>query len=493
MKNPLTNGIGLFLWVMGAAIVLAFSACEKDKSEPLPTNLRDLPGVGYLGQGYNAFGDFAATDELKAALIDFEQYRKEQVGDKEYRVPEEVNVQLVESNAFLSFLGQTPAEFQGSQMAAVGLSGGYPYFSGAVLSNFQVVHYRTLDYAFVQVGNTVNRWTVSLPHDAALLRTMLTDAARADLANLPPDELFAKYGTHLLTAATIGARADYYVAADKGKTAQIVLAQAAEASFKAALGLIDLDAEPQYQEMVNTLRENAFIGVRVQGGNPACGHNILAPGNYQAWLNSVDDGLVISNLANPSLLPLWELCENSTRRAAVEQAFQAYASAHELPPVVTDAKTSITEILIKSGTEENPYFYQEPGFKVIPENLNEGTGGDYIFLMYKEGLDIEASISELTTVSGANPQAPAGWFRIGTDLNEGTGSGGDPKIYLCYKKAAFSDNPVRQLMVLKGEEPLLPEGFVFVNNFYYHNHQDFNHGAGGTPVYLIYSREVSKP
>ena len=492
MKNPLTNGIGLFLWVMGAAIVLAFSACEKDKSEPLPTNLRDLPGVGYLGQGYDAFGDFAATDELKAALIDFEQYRKEQVGDKEYRVPEEVDVQLVESNAFMSFLGQTPAEFQGSQMAAVGLSGGYPYFSGAVLDNFQVAHYRTLDYAFVQVGNTVNRWTVSLPYDAALLRAMLTDAARADLANLPPDELFAKYGTHLLTAATIGARADYYVAAEKSKTAQLNLAQAAEASFRASLGELDLNAEPQYQEMVNTLREHSFIGVKTQGGSPGPGKDIFTAGNYQAWLHSVDDNLTLSNLSNPSLMPIWELCESSDRKAEVEEAFKLYAAGFELPGIVTDAKTSITEILIKSGSQENPYFYQEPGFKVIPQNLNEGANGDFVYLMYKEGLDIEASINELATVSGNNPKAPSGWFRIETNLNEGTGIG-DPEIYLCYKKVAFSENPIRQLKILKGEDTPLPSGFEYVKNFYYSNVQNLNHGADGEVIYLAFSRHESEP
>lgn len=491
MTNPLTNVIGSFLWVMGLAVLVAFSSCEKDKNEPEPVNLAGLPGIDYLGRGYDAFGEFASADELKEPMITFDQYRKEVVGEKEYKVPEEANVQYLNGSTFLSFTGQTIEEFQNSRQAAIGFDGNYPYFSGDVTANFQAIHYRTTDYAFVQVSNTVNRWAVSLPYDAALLRTMLTEKAKNALANLSPGELFSKYGTHLLTAANIGARADYYVATRKETAVQLNLAQAAEISLKANLGLIDLNAEPQYQEMVTRLREHSFIGVKARGGSPEFGQNLFSAGNYESWLNSVDDDLALSWLSNPSLMPIWELCETSARRTEVLEAFQAYAANHELPGIVTDAKASIVEILVKSGTEENPYYYQEAGFKVIPENLNENAGGDYVYLMYKEGLDLEPSINELATVSGMNPTAPTGWFRIKTNLNEGTGVG-DPEIYLCYKKV-ISDNPIRQLQIIKGKDTPAPTGFEFVMNFSYGNVQDFNHGAGGENIYLAYSRNASQP
>ncbi|MCB0568095.1 MAG: hypothetical protein KDD01_27310 [Phaeodactylibacter sp.] len=490
MNHPLINTIRPLLWIMGLALA-AFSSCQKDNNEPEPINLADLPGVDFLGRGYDAFGDFASTDELKSVLINFEQYRKEKVGEKEYKIPEDADVQFMDDNTFQSIAGQTIEEFQNNRSASVGLSGGYPYFSGAVTGNFQPIHYRTMNYAFVNVSNTVNRWKVSLPHDPNLLRPMLTEEAKIALATLSPAQLFSQYGTHLLTSATIGARADYYVAAEKSATTQLNLAQAAEASLKASLGVLDLNAEPQYQEMVNRLREHSFIGVKVQGGSQAYGQNIFSAGNYQAWVNSVDGHLAISQLSNPSLLPIWELCESSARSKEVEEAFHLYASNHELPDIVTDSKACITEILIKSGKEENPFYYQEPGFKVIPENLNESTTGDYVYLMYKEGLDIETSISELATVSGVGSKAPTGWFRIAANLNEGTGSG-DPEIYLCYKKA-FSENPIRQLKVVKGENTPAPEGFEFVKNFYYGNVQNLNHGAGGEFIYLAFSRHESEP
>jgi len=494
MKNLFTKAAGLLPWAMGLAFVLNFTSCQKDDNvpEPEPANLPGLPGAGYLGRGYNAFGEFAAADGLKDVMIDFKNYRKEKVGAKEYKVPEDVDVSYLDNNEFKTLSGQTIGEYLSSRAASAGLGAGYPFFSGSVTTNFQEIHYRTPDYAFANVSNEVNLWKVSLPYDAALLKAMLTEEAKANLAGMAPQELFSKYGTHLLVSATIGGRADYFVAVEKNETtAQLGLAAAAEAAFKESLGALDLNAAPQYAEMVNILRAHSFIGLKVQGGDPSYGRNIFSEGNYPAWASSVESAPALSGLSNLSLMPVWELCESDARRMEVEEAFNQYALNFSLPEIMADARKSITDILIKSGPQSDPYFYQEAGYKVIPDNLNENAGGYYVYLMYKEGLDTEASIAELATVSGFNPNAPAAWFRIGTNLNEGTGSG-DPEIYLCYQRAV-TDNPIRQIRVLKGEGALPPTGFELVKNFYYDNVQDLNQGAGGANVYLAFSRKESEP
>lgn len=492
MKNPLTSTIGPFLWVMGLALTIAFSACQKDETEPEPVNLADLPGVNYLGRGYNAFGEFADAGELKSPLLLFGRYKKEQAGGKEYKVPEEADVQQLDQNIFKSISGPTIGEYQNQRALSIGLGSDYPFFSGSVAANFQEIHYRTLNYAFVNVSNEVELWKISLPYDAALLRGMLTEEAKTALASMPATELFSKYGTHVLVSATIGGRADYFVATEKNEaTNQLGLAAAAEASFKESLGELDLNAEPQYAEMVNTLREHSFIGLKVQGGSPDCGHNIFSPGNYEAWSSSVKAVPSLSGLSNLSLMPVWELCESSERSTELANAFEQYAIGFNLPAVITNARTCITDILVKTGDNSDPYYYQEAGYKVVPVNLNENTAGDFVYLMYKEGLDVETSISELATVSGVNPTAPVGWFRINANLNEGTGAG-DPEIYFVIKKI-FSDNPIRQLRVIIGESTPLPTGFEYVRNHYYGNPQNLNQGAGGEAVFLAYSRNLSQP
>lgn len=493
MKNLFTKAAGQLPLAVGLAFALTFSSCQKDDTapEPEPFYLDGLPGAAYLGRGYNAFGEFAAAGALKGRLIGFENYRKEKAGGQEYKVPADVEVLHQNENKFGLLSGPTIEEYQARRAAAIGLSADYPFFSGSVTANFQEIHYRTPDYFFVNVSNEVNLWKVSLPYDPGLLRAKLTEEARADLAGMASQELFGKYGTHLLVSAAIGGRADYFVAVEKNEaTNQLDMEVAAKASFKESLGALDPSVESEYAEMIDILRKNSFIGLKIEGGDPAYGSNILSKENYSAWAGSVEDAPALSALSNLSLMPLWELCESEARRTEVEEAFKQYALHFNLPEMAAGAGKSITDILIKAGSHSDPYYYQESGYKVIPENLNAQTGGKYVYLMYREGLDTEASITELATVSGFNPTAPGAWFRIRTNLNEGTGAG-DPEVYLCYQRAV-TESPIRQVQVVKGESTL-PTGFELVKNFYYGNVQDLNQGAGGTPVHIAFSREKSGP
>jgi hypothetical protein len=64
--------------------VLLFNSCSEDKptqSEPEPVeNL--LPGVSYMGHGYNVFGDYAKTEYVKSALFKFDNYQNISVNGK---------------------------------------------------------------------------------------------------------------------------------------------------------------------------------------------------------------------------------------------------------------------------------------------------------------------------------------------------------------------------------------------------------------------------
>ena len=95
MRNVTFNKAFTFLWVAGLAFVMAFSSCKKDETEPDPVNLTELPGVAFLGHGYNTFGDWANPDEVKNAMISFENYRKVVVNGADYKLPEEVEYTML--------------------------------------------------------------------------------------------------------------------------------------------------------------------------------------------------------------------------------------------------------------------------------------------------------------------------------------------------------------------------------------------------------------
>lgn len=65
--------------------------------------------------------------------------------------------------------------------------------------------------------------------------------------------------------------------------------------------------------------------------------------------------------------------------------------------------------------------------------MNDGAGGEYIYLYYKKGTKGEYDtdgITDMLLVTGKNAFAPAGYDRLSVDLNRGAGG---KYIYLCYR------------------------------------------------------------
>lgn len=100
--------------------------------------------------------------------------------------------------------------------------------------------------------------------------------------------------------------------------------------------------------------------------------------------------------------------------------------------VVTDIKVSTSKTI--------------EGYTVEDKDLNEGAGGKYIYVHYKkekwtkENKDTLSALTDIITITGKSTQAPSGYTKLYQDLNEGSGG---KYIYLCIKRnrpANTSDN-----------------------------------------------------
>ena len=484
MRNVTFNKAFTFLWVAGLAFVMAFSSCKKDETEPDPVNLTELPGVAFLGHGYNTFGDWANPDEVKNAMISFENYRKVVVNGADYKLPEEVEYTMLEENEFVPYFGPNADTYRKQFVLAAGLNNEHSYFNGVVGRHFVQSEYRLANIAFVGVENQIRLWKVSLPYDAAALSVMLSEQARSDLAAMAPAELFNQYGAFLLTEVVVGARAGYYAAVDiSAIDPTIDLPAAAELSFKDGVGEIDLSTDPAKEQMVNAFRQSAVFHLGFVGGDPAYGEKLFTTGYFKKWAMSVDDKPTLSGFTTLSLMPVWELCETAARRTELMEAFAAYAQPHQLPSLVSADRLCIAAL--SARTNANPDSPPMEGYRAMPFDLNEGAGGRHVYLYYQTGLDTEEAITELTTVTGQDISPPYGWTKVGINLNDGAGG---QFIYLSFQKGV-SNNPIRELRVLTGNDPVVPEGFFLVGNYYRNNApQDMNEAAGGQSLWLAYSR-----
>lgn len=122
------------------------------------------------------------------------------------------------------------------------------------------------------------------------------------------------------------------------------------------------------------------------------------------------------------------------------------------------------------------------GYEKLDVNLNEGTGGDYIYLCIKRGSDKEKAIDDIKLISQWTKsfQTPTGYEKINVDLNQGAGG---RYIYLCKHRGA--NEPYLDIKVLRSSSRSVdvPEGYTLIP-------QDLNEGSGGKYLYLCYTRKT---
>jgi hypothetical protein len=140
-------------------------------------------------------------------------------------------------------------------------------------------------------------------------------------------------------------------------------------------------------------------------------------------------------------------------------------------PVTAFAQDCITELrVIRGGSSGIP---APAGFTRIGVDLNQGAGGDYIYLCTRRG--VGAPITGLAvTVDGGAPPVGAVYTRINVDLNDGAGG---KFIWLWYTKDPGCST-IRDVHV-QANTGAPPAGFTRIN-------VDLNMGAGGAFIYVSY-------
>jgi len=478
MKSVILICIPFFL-----IILLGCNEDSPTESNPDPTqNL--LPGVDYMGHGYNVFGDYAKTEYVKSALFKFDDYRTISVNGKSFNMPTDIEYIYINSSDFKSVHGVTSHEYRESMSVNASLGGSYAFFSVSVTNNYNEEYYRSSYRAFCTIQDVIKQWKLTLPYtDFDKLKSFLTDEAKSDIANLSPETLFNKYGTHFIAELIIGARADYNTCVTKSTETSSIKNNfqiCAEASFKKASGSGSYSMVTE--EQLQTFESNSYRDLKVSGGRSEYGSYIFQTGKYDMWIESINniENLTISDFTDNSLIPIWELSADATRRTELSSAFDTYAQQFDLPALLNEA---IDDFYFE--VSDYAVVTPEPGWSIINVDLNRDAGGKFIYLCFKNGLDDQEVISDVTFI--INSQAtPVGYIKIPQDLNEGSGGA---FIYLCYKKEITSD-PIRRVNVLIGENTQPEPGFYFAENYYSGVKQDLNQGASGNYIWMVYSYDL---
>ncbi len=115
------------------------------------------------------------------------------------------------------------------------------------------------------------------------------------------------------------------------------------------------------------------------------------------------------------------------------------------------------------------------GYKMIKENLNEGTEGRYVNLCYSTRPDIGTPITNIQVVYGTTSQdCNQGFTVIGKDLNKGAGGA---NIYISYARGTTV--PITAVDVIFGYDISPSKEFVKI-------YQNCNEGNRGNSVFICY-------
>ncbi len=498
LKSKKARTTFLFLCLLILLITFFTISCKESITQPeqetqfqslreIPDNA--IPGVTYLGCGYNAFGEYAATISVKHPIIDFKHYSTVEARGTTYDLPTECQYLYLNDYTYSSNYGRYASEYLERMSQSISMSTSYGgFFTASVTTNFSREKYTSYDYAFCTIQRCVRFWRLTLPFtDVEKLREMMLTEARDDIDNLEPKLLFGKYGTHLTTEIIVGARADYNCEVEKNIETENIktkISACAEASFKAFTGSGEYSGE--WEEDLKTFRSNSSIYLRVAGGRAEYGLLISEEGEYRDWLETIEENPVMCSFTENSLLPIWELCVDEGRRQEVLDAFYTYAGKYRLPDLLKSIITDMKIMVLGAG---RPDLYVDYGYQYLPEDLNADAGGDYIYIQYKQGLEGEDAIDSIGFImQGQDYAIPEGWVKLPEDLN--AGAGGD-FIYLCYKKTKQPEIPIRRLAVIWGGTPV-PEGFQTSINLATGGPQDLNQGTGDRGIWLTYSYEQPK-
>ncbi len=446
-----------------------------------------------IGRGYDIFGAYADRTEVKEPVLDAGALL--QAG-----LIEEI---ALESSDYHGVGGTSIASYATALMQSCGVSGSYNGFSGAIKQAFSENRYTSTEYSFATVNINVHKkaHVVRDRNNIAGLKQYLS-AAFAQRLNDPahsPQELFATYGTHCMTGTIQGARLAYNVSASTSHiSGDKSIAVYAEASYKSVLLEASVTSSGLTQEEYDTYKSSEEKRLQAYGGSSELAVNIATKGDYEAWINTISNNPVFCDYYPGSLMPIWELCDDDGRKAELTEAFAHWAIEREII-LVTVPKKAIVRITVKNSYLGS--YIDEEGLRhyAINQDLSEGAGGKTIIIYAAVGLDndpLHPPITDLILWDAEDPKTPdleTAYQKVSGDLNEG--AGGD-LIYLYASTSPGKGDPIRAMCTNNVSDKDLQYSFGASSAQVYWpvlntigTWQDTSENAGGDWIGIMYSRD----
>ncbi|MGW5437818.1 MAC/perforin domain-containing protein [Nocardia asteroides] len=453
-----------------------------------------IPGVEFIGCGYNVFGEYANPSAVVGDIFDFTKTKSfteyaYKPGATPWSVPNPVVVKPVGETSYKTRSGETILDYSREWKTDTGLDGDFLFFKGEVEATVSRRERFKAENTFtsVQFNQPLYsmRLDVTLPEARDLLLPDFAKRLDSVESEGETDALFDTFGTHVVTGIVMGGAIDQISVTDKQKIdASVTVGKAAKAALDFIIK-IGADTSHSATNDVKEFLKNSTYVHRGVGGDPNLrGILVGNRGKFEEWVASIPRNPApidfLPGTAWRSLVPVWKLAKTGARQAKLKKAYERYALRKSAQTDFVGPVVGRLTVI----TGRSPGIEPAAPFEKINVDLNRRAGGDFIYLCTQRMTRAELRrlgerpITSLAVVIGRNTPAPAGYTRIEVDLNKGA----DGKfVYLCYKLGE-PEKAIRDIMVIHGTNAAIaaPIGYTKVP-------QDLNMGSGGDFIFVCYA------
>jgi hypothetical protein len=290
------------------------------------------PGITVVGRGYNIFGEYANNKSVKEQLFRLENYQNLPMDDaQEYKVPDVIKLKYINEKDIKITEGSSLRQYASSISAELGLAYDGFVFSGSVDSRFGKDKSSQTNNYFYTITDWTRVWEVYInPMKEDNLRQFLTPDAKTAIDTWTPEKLFEVFGTHYVSSGYFGGAMEYNLSEKyTSQSDAISVAVTVKAKYANVSGNTGMSYNKS--EVNESFKSN--IKIYARGGDVQYANNSAMGDNsqYNLWVNSIPTKAVLIDFKKGSLVPIWNLAANATRKAELENAFKKMLAMYPLP------------------------------------------------------------------------------------------------------------------------------------------------------------------
>lgn len=295
----------------------------------------EVAGLEYLGKGFDVItGEFADPYSVKHSvlnmnkIIESKRVFKTDGRGSEHRFNE----------------GKSLYSYSNEMAKKVGVSGGYLYFGGSITESFGSQTYTETNSRYATLVSDVSQYKIEFDDGHLHVFDYLDPIFEADIKNpeMSPEEIFNRYGTHVIRSVKMGGRLDYNVQANSSyNSGSNTFESEVKASFNMAFASAGASHSTSQKETTTSFNENCDISIKAYPDY--LGSNTITPSQYAAWGEYVRKNPAMCDFGMQTpLIPIWNMVSDPLRRDQIKRAYEKYAAENQYIP--TGAITCINGI-----------------------------------------------------------------------------------------------------------------------------------------------------